>query len=119
MANTLGTYGVLYYVDDMARAVQLYRAALGVAPRYESAEWTEFDLGDGSALCLHGTGPGQTRLSDGAVLIARVKGIRELVEALKGQGIEFVRDVHEVHPGAYSADIKDTEGNVVSLYEAS
>jgi len=52
-ANTSGSYGTMYYVDDMAQAQAFYRTVLGVEPRYESAEWTEFDLGDGSALCLH------------------------------------------------------------------
>ena len=50
------------------------------------------------------------------VLVARVSDIHTVVTRLKGAGIEFVRDVHEVHPGAYSADFRDAEGNMVSLY---
>jgi catechol 2,3-dioxygenase-like lactoylglutathione lyase family enzyme len=105
----------MYYVDDMAQAQAFYRTVLGVEPRYESAEWTEFDLGDGSALCLHAVERGK-RPTEGGVLVARVSDIHTVVTRLKGAGIEFVRDVHEVHPGAYSADFRDAEGNMVSLY---
>jgi predicted enzyme related to lactoylglutathione lyase len=40
-----------------------------------------------------------------------------LVPELQKAGIEFQRGIHEVHPGAFSADFFDPSGNMVSLYE--
>lgn len=117
MSKTTGSYGTMYYVKDMEKVAAFYRAALGVEPRYQSSEWTEFDLGDGTSLCLHGVGPGQKRLAEGGVLIAKVSDLKGVVAGLKEQKVELLRDIHEVHPGAYSADFRDPEGNVVSLYE--
>jgi len=112
-----GNYGTMYYVQDMKKATAFY-AVLGMKARYESAEWTEYDLGDGTALCLHGIDPnGKAPSTKGGILITKVKDIRDVVAGLKGKGYEFVKDVGEVHPGAYSASFLDPSGNVVSLYE--
>lgn len=112
-----GTYGTMYYVTDMKKAVAFYRDAVGMKPGYESEYWTEFKMDGGHSLCLHWLEPGQKAKSPGGILIIRVKGIRETVNALRGKNIEFLGDIHEVHPGAYSADFRDSEGNIVSLYE--
>lgn len=112
---TLGTYGTMYYVSDMKKAVAFYKG-LGFTARYESDDWTEFDLGDSTAVCLHGMGDFKP-LSEGGILITKVKDIKGVVAEIKREGVEFVKGITEVHPGAYSADFKDPSGNVVSLYE--
>lgn len=111
-----GNYGTMYYVADMKKATDYYKNFLGLKPRFESNEWTEFDLGDNTSLCLHGMGDTKP-LTQGGVLITKVKNIKTLVPDLKKKGMEFVMDVKEVHPGAWAADFKDPSGNVVSLFE--
>ncbi|MFI5350963.1 MAG: VOC family protein [Elusimicrobiota bacterium] len=112
-AKIKGTYGTMYYVKDMAKATKFYQERLGAKPAFESPDWTEFSFG-GSSLCLHKAG-GPKDHANGSMIL-HVDGIRALVADLKAAGVE-VSDVHEVHPGAYSADFRDPSGNVVGLYE--
>ncbi len=114
-----GTYGTMYYVQDMAKAVSFYKDKLQLKPSYESEGWTEFDLG-GHSLCLHGMDKhdtGKSPSQSGGVLITQVKNIRELVSQLKANGLEFTREVSEIHPGAFCTEFVDPSGNVISLYE--
>lgn len=110
-----GTYGTMYYVQNMAKSVAYYSETLGIKPSIESEGWTEFDLGNHS-LCLHACRPGATTAS-GGILIIKVSKIHDLVKNLKSRGIEFLSEIREVHPQAYSADFRDADGNVVSFYE--
>lgn len=107
-----GTYGTMYYVKDMAQAVKFYKERLGVKPVFESPEWTEFSFG-GVSMCLHPTSP---KSHVNGSMILHVEGIRQMVADFKAAGVK-VSDVHEVYPGAYSAEFEDPSGNVVSLYE--
>ena len=108
------TYGTMYYVRDMAKAAAWVRETLGLAARYESPEWTEFDVG-GAALCLHHTDDA-AQLGRGGMLIVHVAQIRDLVARLKTRGFA-VTELKEVHPGAWCADLRDPDGNVLSLYD--
>ena len=92
-----GTYGTMYYVKDMAKSVKFFSERLGARPSFESPEWAEFRFG-GQGLCLH------------------LAGIKQFAAELKAAGTA-VGEIHEVPPGAYAADFKDVDGNVVGLYE--
>src|SRR5688500_6955649 len=113
-----GTYGTMYYVKDMAKSSAYYKETLGLKPRWESPEWTEFDV-NGHGLCLHSIDTAGKVPHEQGVLILHVKGINEMVSALKAKGVEFLKDVKEVHPGAYSVEFTDPSGNLLSLYEDS
>lgn len=113
-AETISNYGTLYYVQDMPRAVEFFKRKLGLKPRFESPEWTEFGL-KGGALCLHDTQRG--RGAPNGTLILRVPKVHEAVERLKAQGVKVLSGPKEVHPGAYSAEIEDLDGNVISFYD--
>ena len=116
-AKMNGTYGTMYYVKDMKKAVDYYKTIFGLKTRFESPEWTEFDV-SGHGLCLHAIGKDmKTTPSTGGVLITKVRGIKKLYEELKNTGVEFNGPVKEVHPGAWSADFKDPSGNTLSIYE--
>lgn len=111
-----GSYGTMYYVQDMNKAKDFYQQSIGLKPRFESEDWTEFELGDGTALCLHKI-KDQSPFIPGGALIVNVEMIQEKVNQLKKEGVEFLRGVFEVFPGAFSADFKDPSGNLISLYE--
>jgi predicted enzyme related to lactoylglutathione lyase len=113
-----GTYGTMYYVNDMAKAVTFYKDVLKLKTRFESPEWTEFDV-NGQGLCLHITDPQMKPLAAPGLgtLIVDVKGLTPMVDRMKKQGVEFLGPIKEVHPGAYSTEFKDPQGNIVSLYE--
>src|SRR6185295_7786295 len=113
-----GAYGTMYFVDNMAKSVRFYKEGLGLKPRYESAEWTEFDL-NGFAVCLHALSPGETlkdRAEEDQILITNVKDIQGVIRELRSRGLE-VSDSKEVHPGAYSAKVKTPDGHFLSIYE--
>lgn len=111
-----GTYGTMYYVQDMAKSVAFFKDKLGAAPSYESPEWTEFPFG-GASLCLHLSSGKKTDAehANGSVIL-HVDGLKAFTEELRKQKLE-VAEVKEVHPGAYSSSFKDPDGNVIGLYE--
>lgn len=112
-----GNYGTMYYVADMKKSCEYYKTVFGLKARFEDSGWTEFDLGDGTALCLHAIGDKKPALLS-PILIVKVKNIKTLVPELQKKGVEFPHGVKEVHPGAFAAEFKDPSGNMVSLYES-
>ncbi|MCB0422903.1 MAG: VOC family protein [Bdellovibrionales bacterium] len=113
--NFTGTYGTMYYVNDMKKAVQYYKDNFNLTPEEESEGWTTYDF-NGHRLCLHATDADSS--SDGkGILIINVKNLEETVSELKKRGVEFVTDITNVCEGGYSADYKDPSGNVMSLFE--
>src|SRR5436190_362616 len=48
-----GTYGTMYYVKDMAKSVNFYKERFGFKTRMESPDWTEIEMPNGQAICLH------------------------------------------------------------------
>ena len=44
---------LMVFVSDMARSVRFYRDVLGLALRFESPHWTEFETGS-TTIALHG-----------------------------------------------------------------
>lgn len=110
----LGTYGTMYYVKDMKKAVEFFSEKLGAKPGMQSPEWTEFPFG-GHALCLHAYKDDKSPAANGS-LILHVEDIRAFVAHLKAK-LARVEEPREVHPGAWSADFVDPEGNHISLYQ--
>lgn len=114
--TVIGTYGTMYYVNDMKKSVAYYKDHLGFTQVNESEGWSEFSLPGGNRLCLHGT-DANTKKPQNGIMILEVKKLPELVKKMKANGAEFAGDIHPVHPGAHSIDFRDPSGNVVSLYE--
>ena len=98
---------VVVYVDDMDRAVAFYRDVLGLATTYESPYWTTFDSGP-CTLALHAGGvipPNPT------FVVADADGEHARLAA---SGIE-VGEIREPAPGLRVFDIRDSEGNRLSI----
>ncbi len=108
-----GTYGTMYYVDDMKRSAAYFRKLLGRKPRYASAEWTEFDQG-GHALCLHAKERGKRYRPNGVLILSRPR-VRALFASMKKKRLK-AGGLHEVHPGAWTFTLTDPSGNEVSIY---
>lgn len=111
-----GTYGTIYYVKNMAESISWMKEKLGFLPSFESPQWTEYDCG-GHNLCLH-IRTEKDKIDSSGLLILRVKDIWGVVEDLKNRGVKIEREPYEVHPGAHSADFKDLDGNIISLYQS-
>ncbi len=110
-----GTYGTMYYVDDMRKSTAYFKKLLGVKPAYASAEWTEFPLG-AHRLCLHAK-EGRGKYRPNGILIVSAKGTKALFEKLK-RGKHDVSGLHEVHPGHWTFTLADPSGNELSFYGA-
>lgn len=113
-----GTYGTMYYVDNMDKAVKFYKEALGMSPEGEpSPQWTSFNL-NGHRLCLHGGTPEQVKAYAGkGVLIMNAKGLKAFAEDLAKRGVEIEQPYHQVCEGGYAIDFRDGQGNLVSAFE--
>lgn len=87
---------VMVMVSDMTRSVAFYRDKLGLALKFESPEWTEFQTG-ATTLALHGGGkPATTAPSEesgkqaGACFIGfSVLDLDRAYEELKAKGVRF------------------------------
>jgi predicted enzyme related to lactoylglutathione lyase len=103
---------VIVHVDDMARAVAFYRDVLGLGVDVESEHWTTFDTGH-CVLALHGGG----RIGTHNVRVNfDVDDLDAVCAELRRRGVE-TSDAREPAPGIRVADVRDPEGNVVSLEE--
>ena len=107
------TYGTMYYVDSMAKAVSYYKGMLGLEPGYQSDDWTEFSIG-GHNLCLHAKRPSEKYDANGILILAK-DGVKAHFEKLQRDGFK-VFGLHEIHPAAWTFHAKDESGNEFSFY---
>jgi len=105
---------VMYYVSDMKRSQAFYRDVLGLKPKHEHAEWTEYELAGGPSLALH---PGlKARPQGGAVLGVEVEDIKEARKKLEAAGVKVPHDFHGI-PGGVILDILDPDGYTIELVQ--
>ena len=103
---------VVVYVRDMARAVAFYREALGLEVETESPYWTTFRTG-ACTLALHATKsrePG-TGEPDPTFLVADADAERARLLAVGTDASE----IREPAPGIRVFDVRDPDGNRISL----
>ena len=84
-------------VSNMDTSVRFYRDTLGMIMRFQSPDWTEFDLGS-NTLALHGGAkqlpPATNRepLAGTASIGFTVDSLNTTVQELKGKGVRFVME---------------------------
>ena len=81
-------------VSDMDRSVLFYRDVLGLKLKFQSAEWTEFDV-DSTTLALHGGGkpqpvPSREQFAGTASIGFSVENLDNTCEDLKRTGARMV-----------------------------
>ena len=87
-------------VSDMNRSVRFYRDTLGLKLRFESPDWTEFDLGS-TTLALHGGGKpapspsGKEQFAGTASIGFTVDNVDKTFADLKAKGVKFVMEPTE------------------------
>jgi predicted enzyme related to lactoylglutathione lyase len=107
---------VVYPVKDIARAKALYTSLLGVEPYVDSPYYVGFRVGEQEiGLDPNGHAAGLT----GPIGYCSVADIRQSLQTLVAAGAQIQQDVHEVTPGLQIAWIKDGDGNVSGLRQAS
>lgn len=117
LKNLISNLAVVFTVADLARTHRFYANTLGLTFEVEDFE-NGFLLarlpGDVEFVFLPGEAtPGTTP----QVVFGLAKGgIDRTVAALADAGVEIVTPVTEA-PGGWSADFKDPDGNMLSLYQ--
>jgi lactoylglutathione lyase len=99
------------YVADMDKAVAFHRDILGLAVRFASPFWTEFDTG-ATTLALH---PASDEHPAGGVQLGfRTADLDAFYDAREANGIEFTQAPMPMH-GVRIARFRDCEGAETSL----
>ena len=107
---------VIYPVKDLAQAKVLYSALLGVEPYLDEAYYVGFQVGGQDiGLDLHGHSKGMRE----SVAYWHVDDINESLKLLLDAGPEQQQAVNDVGGGKLVASVKDADGNIIGLIQAS
>lgn len=102
------------FVGDMDSAVAFYRDVLGLALRFQSPSWSEFETG-GTTLALH---PASADNPAGSVQLGlATEDLDGFHAADQAQGLVFTAPPIEVH-GTRIARFRDPDGAEISIGEA-
>ena len=110
-----GTYGTMYYVKDMGKAVNFYKENLGFKARMESPDWSEIEQPNGQVLCLHKAHP-EMKTLPGGIMILNVVKMKDLLPKLKASGVQLLGEPHNVHAEDFTVDFTDLDGNRINIY---
>lgn len=102
---------VIKYVADMEQAVKFYQDQLGLALRFQSPGWSEFETGE-TTLALHEAS--EEHPAGTAQLGFGVPDIDRFYAENKDNGVEFTSAPTESF-GSRIAKFKDSEGAECSL----
>ena len=92
--SVMQTMITMVMVSDMERSVRFYRDTVGLKLRFQSPDWTEFDI-DSSTLALHSGGvpappPDKERYAGRASIGFNVENVDKVFEELKSKGVRVV-----------------------------
>ncbi len=110
---------VVFFVRDLARTVAWYRDALGLEPRTLEGHDGPFALATAGPVELVFIRRDEPAGRTPIVVFRLTSGIYEVVESLAGKGVEIVMPVSETPDGGLSADFRDLDGHILSVYQPS
>ncbi|MEU9129303.1 VOC family protein [Kitasatospora sp. NPDC048540] len=102
---------IIYHVEDLARAKELFGTYLGVGPTTDTPYYVGYEL-EGQQIGL--VPDGRTN-SSGPVCFRDVPDIAAAHQALLAAGAEVHEEPHDVGGGLLVASVKDSDGNVIGL----
>jgi len=112
---TSGLKTVIYPVKDLASAKKLYGTLLGVEPYADQPYYVGFNVGGQDVgLDPHGHSKGMT----GPLPYWHVSDIQASIDDLVAIGAELQQEPTDVGGGNLIATVKDTDGNVIGLFQA-
>jgi predicted enzyme related to lactoylglutathione lyase len=103
---------IVLWVQDMARAVDFYKTAIGLTERFTSPGWSELTHGD-TIIAMHGGGDGSTRETG---LSFQVQDLDAACTHIQAHGGLLVQPPAQ-RPGEpiKLATLADTDGNRLML----
>jgi predicted enzyme related to lactoylglutathione lyase len=105
---------VIFPVEDLGAAKQLYGALLGVAPSVDESYYVGFDV-DGQHVGLDPNG--HRHVPAGPVGYWHVGDIAKAIGAMVASGAETLQSITDVGGGKLIATVKDPDGNIVGLLQ--
>lgn len=106
----------VYPVKDLAQAKTLYTALLGVEPYADSPYYVGFKVGDQEiGLDPNGHAHGMT----GPIGYREVSDIQASLRTLRDAGAQVQQEVQDVGGGMLTAWVKDADGNLLGIKQAS
>ncbi len=108
---------LIVYVGDMDRSVPFYRDVLGLPLQMESAGWSQFDIGNGAVLGLHGSRSEPRDPRPGWLPGFAVDDVKATRQALVAAGATIAQDFHDI-PGGVVLEFADPDGNRISAAQA-
>jgi predicted enzyme related to lactoylglutathione lyase len=113
-SSTEGIKTVLHPVSDLARAKEVYKALLGVAPQVDDAYYVGFEVAGQHIGLLPGGGPqGMTS----PVAYWAVADIEAKLAELTSAGATVREPARDVGGGRLVATVTDPDGNVLGLLQ--
>ena len=113
--------------SDMQRAKQWYIDTLGVKPGQEDESGVQFVAGDGTEFWVYPSQYAGTNQATAMGFMAR--DLSAEMDDLKSKGVSFeeydipgvktVEGIAEFAPGERGAWFKDSEGNIIALFESA
>lgn len=102
---------VIKFVGNMDQAIRFYRDTLGLPPRFQSPDWSEFATGD-TILALH---PASTKNPAGSIQLGfHVEDPKDLHEKLLALGLAMSREP-QLEGGAQVSEYRDLDGAKFSV----
>jgi predicted enzyme related to lactoylglutathione lyase len=108
---------VVFFVRDLARTIAWYRDTLGLAPRKLDGHDGPFAMATAGAIELVFIPRDEPAGRTPIVVFGLETGIYEVVESLAAKGVEIVMPVSETPDGGLSADFRDPDGHILSVYQ--
>lgn len=111
---TSGMKTVIYPVEDLAAAKELYTTLLGVAPAHDESYYVGFEVGDQQlGLDPNGRDKGMT----GPVGYWHVDDIEQVHAALVARGAKEQQPITDVGGGRRVATLTDADGNAIGVLQ--
>ena len=108
-----GVTTVIYPVKDIAKTKALFQELLGVEPYADEAYYVGFKVGNQDI----GLDPnGHTH---GTTPYYEVDNIHKSLQSLLDAGAQTLQEVKDVGGGLLIASVKDSNGNIIGLRQAS
>lgn len=114
---------VIVYVTELKKSLDFYTKKLGMEVDFNDGKnWVAFKSGEDVSLAIERCARHQTR--NGSRLVGRYSGVTLVVDdiskaysRLKKKGVKFTRAPELQHWGGTLADLKDLDGNVLTLMQ--
>lgn len=108
---------VVFFVRNLDRTLAWYRDVLGLEPRKLDGHDGPFAVATAGPIELVFIARDEPAGRTPIVVFGLQSGIYEVVESLAAKGVEIVMPVSETPDGGLSADFRDPDGHILSVYQ--